>query len=138
MKKTAAYQLATNFLLWLAFIGITVGFKFLRGQDLSKPFPTDTLTKFIDGWLVATVIISGFLVFGLFSIFAKRLNKKDDRRRSDEYAELALDEIASALYNFGSLLFACIVVGASPWYLLGTISCYWIGYYLKPHDAPLL
>lgn len=135
MKKTATYQLITNLLLWLAVVIVTAGFNFVRGAPVDKPFPVEAITKFIDGWLVATIVIAGFLVFGLFSIIGKRSKKADDKKRADDYSELVLDEMASALYNFGSLLVACVTVGASPWYLLGTIGCYWFGYYLKPHDA---
>lgn len=135
MKKTATCQLIANFLLWLAVVPVTAGFDFVRGFPIDKPFPIDAITKFIDGWLVATIVIAGFIVFGLFSIIGKRSNKLDNQRRADEYSDLALDEIASALYNFGSLLIACVLAGATKWYLVGTICCYGVGYYLKPHDA---
>lgn len=134
MKKTATYQLMTNVLLWLAVLIVTIVFDAVKGVSINQPFPVVAIAKSIDVWLVASVLIAGFVVFGLFSIVGKRSKKPDDQRRANEYSELALDEIASALYNFGSLLLVCVFGGVTAWYLIGTILCYGIGYYLKPHD----
>lgn len=74
-------------------------------------------------------------LFLIFKALGHRA-KSDDRRRSDEYAELALDEIGSALYHFGALLLVCAFVGATLWYAPVGLIFWYIGYRLKPPSPP--
>lgn len=133
-KKTACYQLITNILLWLCVVVVTGVIYFIRGNSPTSPFPLHEVTKFIDFWLLFTVAAAGVVLFSGFSIVGQRSSGEKDKERAIYFAELVLDEIGSAFYNFGSLLAACVTVGASVWYLLATVFFYVVGYYLKSND----
>lgn len=136
-KQKAIYQLLTNVLLWLCVVVVTGVIYFIRGNSPASPFPLHEVTRFIDFWLLFTVAAAGLLLFAGFSIARQRSASEKDKERADYFADLVLDEGASVLYNFGSLLAACVTVGASAWYLIVTLFCYGVGYYLKPNDDEL-
>lgn len=134
-KKKAFYQLLTNILLWLCVAVVTGIIHFIRGNSAASPFPLSEIAKFIDPWLLFTVSVAGLLLFSAFCIVRQRSSNEKNKENADYFADLALDEIASALYNFGSLLATCVAVGLSPWYLFATPICYATGYYLKSNDS---
>ena len=132
----AIQQLFVVILLWL-FAGLITGVLFLlRGAELTAPFPVKDLTKFIDWEQLGVFAASAVCLFAFFKWFGHR-GKTDDLRRSDQYADLALDEIGSVLYHFGALLIVCAIVGAAKWYLPLGLLFWYVGYRFKPLAQPV-
>ncbi|EHJ92080.1 hypothetical protein [Vreelandella boliviensis] len=125
-------QVFANFLLWLC-IALVIGIAhLLRGNPPTSPFPVDILEQFINPVSFAYVFFAGFILFGLFSFFGHKSEEQLEKKRIKEFCGLSLDEVASAFFNFGSLvLVASIFGGISAWYLLATLACYVFGIYLK-------
>jgi len=133
-KEKATFQIITNMLLWLA-AGLTTLLLFAtKTNSPTAKFPVAEITSFIDGRQFITLFVAGFIVFGMFSLMRHKSIKEEDDKRAKYFAELALDEWASAIINFGSLLFTCIALGATPLYLVAAFCCYLLGYYLKPNE----
>ena len=135
-KKTAFEQLLAVSLLWLCAVVITGGLFVLRGAEPTAPFPVKDLTKFIGWEQLGVFAASAVCLFALFKGVGHR-GKTDDRRRSDQYADLALDEIGSALYHFGALLLVCASVGATKWYIPLGLLFWYVGYRFKPLAEPV-
>ena len=131
-KEKATFQILTNLLLWLA-VGSLTYFAFALGLNAnSKKFPLEEITAFIDAKQIVILFIACFVLFGLFALIGHKSTSDDDKKRAKYFSDLALDEWASAIINFGSLLLVCLTLGASKLYFVPVLICYAIGYYLKP------
>lgn len=133
-KKKAIYQGIANLLMWVC-VPIVLGLRELaKGTDPKKPFPKDELLKLVEPTQLFIFLAAGAIYFFLFAVIRHKSKKKDEQDRATFYADLGFDEMASALYGFGSVLLVCVFIGAPWWYVLISIACYIVGYYLKPED----
>jgi hypothetical protein len=97
-------------------------------------FDVTTVTKLIDVELVLTVLGAGAVLFAIYALIRQRSEETDDKKRAEDFSELALDEIASAMYNFGSILVIVTLAGGPIWYLLIGILVYICGLFFKATD----
>ena len=135
-KEKATFQIFTNFLLWLTVGGATALLYGIQANSPTAKFPVEAITSFIDLRQFLTVCFAGFVLFGLFALIRHKSVKADDDKRAKYFADLALDEWASAIINFGSLILVCVVLGATKLYLIAVVVCYFFAYYLKPNEQP--
>ncbi|MEW8405358.1 MAG: hypothetical protein AB2688_11590 [Candidatus Thiodiazotropha taylori] len=131
LNRIAVKQLLANFMLWLCVAIVIGGFHLAQGNDPKSPFPTQELVKLINPALLGYVFSAGVLLFTLFAFVRHRSSNTQEQNRSEEFSSLAIDEIGSAFFNFGSLLLVAVFVGANDWYLAGALSSYVAGLYLK-------
>lgn len=137
MKVRKKYkQVFANALLWLC-IAMVIGIVHLiQGNSPTSPFPVDLLQQLINPASLAYGFAAGFILFGLFSFFGHRSDNQAEQERLKEFCSLSIDEVASAFFNFGSLvLVASIFGGISAWYFLATFACYIFGLYLKEDQS---
>ena len=136
-KKKAIWQLLTVILLWFCVVaGTMIAFAIREGGNRS--FPVSEIEKFVAFPQLVSLGAGGVLLFLLFKAFGHR-GPDDERRRGDFFADLALDEMGSALYHLGSLSFVCGIFGASHWYFILALASLFLGYKLKlpePQDLP--
>ena len=134
-KPAAIEQLITIALLWFCVVILTAVLFAYTGAAANDPFPVKEITRFLDWQQLIILAAASAALFAAFKAVGHR-SSTDSRRRSDEYADLALDEIAGALFHFGSLPFVCAAVGASRWYFALTVAMWWVVYKLKPTLTP--
>ncbi len=130
-NQPATKQLVSNILLWLSVVLVVGIIHIFKGNDINSPFPVGELTRLIEPKLLAYVLFAGFAVFLIFSLIRHKSTDTAKQNRTAEFAGLALDEIGSALFNFGSLLMVCVFVGSTYWYIAAGLGCYSVGLYLK-------
>ena len=130
-KTKALYQLFANVQLWLVVLAIIAFRSYKPGVQI---FDVTRVTKLIDIELVLTVLGAGFILFAIYALIRQRSAKTDDKKRAEDFSELALDEIASAMYNFGSILVIVTIAGGPIWYMLIGIPVYIVGLFFKATD----
>lgn len=130
-KKKALYQLFANAQLWMVVLAIIAFRSYRPGAQI---FDVTTVTKLIDVELVLTVLGAGAVLFAIYALIRQRSEETDDKKRAEDFSELALDEIASAMYNFGSILVIVTLAGGPIWYLLIGILVYICGLFFKATD----
>lgn len=133
-KSRAIEQLLTIIFIWMAMVIVRAGILYIQGVDAKTPFPVDELTQFIDLKLLGSFTAAGLIVFAAFKAFGHRANATE-RKNSDYYADLALDEIGGVLYNFGALIAVCAYLGAEKLFWLAVPVFWFVGYKLKSCES---
>lgn len=133
-KKKAIYQLMANFLMWLGVPIVLAGVSLAKSSSPTDPFPKDELLKLVEPKQLGIFLAAGALYFFLFALIRHKSKKKTEQDNATFFADLGLDEMGSALYSFGSVLFLCAFIAAQWWYAMITVACYIAGYKLKPED----
>ena len=133
-KKKAIYQALANLLMWFC-VPIVLGLReWAKGTAPKTPFPKDELLKLVEPTQLLIFLAAGAIYFSLFAFIRHTSRKKDEQDRATFFADLGFDEMASALFSFGSVLLVCAFIGAPWWYALISIVCYGVGYFLKPEE----
>ncbi|MBK0115339.1 MULTISPECIES: hypothetical protein [Delftia] len=133
-KHKALYQLGANLLMWLCMPVVIGGLSMARGGSPTSPFPKEEFLKLVEPSQLFMLLGAGLLFFLVLSIIRHKSKNEEDQKRAFYFAELGLDEMASALYSFGSILLVSVFLGATLWYILAAISCYGVGLYFKPSE----
>lgn len=133
-KKKALYQAATNFFIWACVPIIFRIFELINGKDLKTTFPKDALLKLVEPTQLFVFLVAGVLYFLFFALVRHKSKNEKEQDRAKFFADLGFDEMASALYGFGSILLVSTLIGAPWWYLFLSAICYIVGYFLKPDD----
>lgn len=105
-----------------------------RGGSPTAPFPKEEFLKLVEPSQLFMFLGAGFLFFLVLAIIRHKSDKEEDQKRAFYFADLGFNEMASALYSFGSILLVSVFLGATVWYVLAAIVCYGVGLYLKPSE----
>lgn len=137
MKTTAFYQMGANFLMWLCVPVVFIAISSVQTGSIDLRFPKDDLAKLVEPSQLFTFLAAGALYCLAFAIVRYMSTRVADQKNAAYFAGLAIDEIASALFSFGSVLTVCAIIGAAGWYYLAAgLVCFTLGYFLKPREAP--
>lgn len=101
---------------------------------MSSPFPKDAFLKLIEPVQLLTFLSAGVVFYAFMALMRHKNSKQSEQDRAHFFADLGLDEMASTLFSFGSILLTGVLIGSTRWYVLAAIFCYAIGYYLKPSE----
>lgn len=133
-KEKAVFQIVVNILVWLAFGGVSIAVFSLRGHSLAEKFPIKEITSLVSVAGFIILACAGVIVFGIFAFLRHKSKNAKDDQRAKYFCTLAIDECASVVLNFGSLLFLCAFLGAGFAYVAVAIVCFLLAYYLKESD----
>lgn len=133
-RDHALKQLLLNVSLWIC-VGFVIGFGHVFvGNSINSPFPIHELTKLIDIRFFIEVLVAGCLLFFLVSLVSHKSKSAAVKNEGASLSDLVLDEMASVLYNFGSLLLITVYIGASNWFIPVSFCCYLVGVFFKKGD----
>lgn len=132
MKSKALYQLLTNLLIWFFVPIVTDGLAMIKSGSVDRPLPTAELIKLVEPIQLIIFLSAGAIPFFSLALISHKSTNQHTQKRAKEINNFGLDEMASSLYSFGSLLMVCTWLGAPPWYAAASLTSYGVGYYLKP------
>jgi hypothetical protein len=135
-KKKALYQLIGNFFLWTCVCAVFFVVKTSsEGMSFSVKSMQEFL-KFADPKQLGYLFSGAAIFFGVLKFIEHKTNGIEEKKNANYFADIALDELASGIYTFGSIILVGAVLGEN--WLIGLIGivCYVVGYWLKPSDNP--
>ena len=132
MKSKALHQLLANLSMWFCFVIVIVGLETTKSGFAKIPFPTSELLKLVELSQLLMFLGAGAIFFLILAFIRHKSTDQHTQKRAQKIADFGLDEMASSLYSFGSLLMVCTWLGAPLWYAAAALTSYGVGYYLKP------
>jgi len=102
--KLAFQKLASNIMFWLIFIVIFVGM-YIYDNDLklNEVVPSKELVHLADYRILGYQVLSGLFLFSIYALASHKSRTKEDKEKGTLFVDIALNDFAGVLFNFGSL-----------------------------------
>ena len=106
----AKKKIIVNLLAWLGFLFLIFGVNLLSEQTTNGHLnPLTALSRLIEPKILGLQVVALLMVMGILAIVLNRAGERVESADTPSPLQLAVEEIASLLTNYGSILFATAI-----------------------------